>query len=149
MPAIRSALLAAALLAGTAAADAPRSDAVIGYRQSIFKLILWNYQPMGEMVRGKRAFDAQDFRKRAVRIAFLSQQLGEAFPEGSNSGAMTDALPEIWKQPQDFRAKLGDFQREAKALREAAKTGDQVKVKERFAKTSATCKACHEKYRAE
>jgi cytochrome c556 len=151
MPNRPSALFAVALLFAVPAlsADAPKSETVIAYRQSVFHMILWNYQPIAEMVRGRRPFDTADFRRRAARLAFLSQQLPEGFTPGSDKGATTDALPAIWETKSDFDAKLADFVREAKALRETAKTGDEAKMKDQFGKTSATCKSCHEKYRAE
>ena len=144
-------LFATALLIALPAlsADAPKSETVIAYRQSVFHVILWNYTPLAEMVRGRRPFDAADFKRRAVRLAFLSQQLREGFTPGSDKGATTDARPEIWTHRADFDQKLSDFIREAKALREAAKTGDEAKMKEQFGKTANTCKSCHESYRAE
>ena len=152
---VRLSFLSAALaLCGAAAAetpkvDAPRPDMVIAYRQSVFRLILWNYTPLAEMVRGRREFDAAEFRRRAVRLAFLAQQLGEGFTAGSDKGATTDALPDIWLHKDDFDKKLADLIHETKALREAAKGGDEAKIKEQFGKTSNACKSCHEKYRAE
>ena len=144
-----AALIALLALPALAADTAPRPDAVIAYRQSVFRMILWNYQPLAEMVRGRRPFDTADFRKRAVRLAFLAQQLRDGFAPGSDAGAMTDARPEIWTQRADFDAKLEDLVRESKALREAAKSGDEARIKEQFSKTSAACKNCHDKNRSE
>jgi cytochrome c556 len=151
MPMSRYALFAALLLpaASALAEDAPKSETVIGYRQSVFHVIRWNFTPLAEMARGRRPFDAADFKRRAVRLAFLSQQLREGFTPGSDKGATTDARPEIWTNRADFDQKLADFIREAKALREVAKTGDEAKMKEQFGKTANTCKNCHESYRAE
>jgi cytochrome c556 len=142
-------LLALLGLPALAADTAPRPDAVIGYRQAVFKIILWNYQPLAEMVRGRRPFDGAEFRKRSTRLAFLAQQLRDGFTPGSDAGAMTDARPEIWTQRADFDAKLEDLVRETKALRETAKSGDEARIKEQFSRTSNACKSCHDKYRSE
>jgi len=143
-------IFAAALLCSLPAlADAPKPEAVITYRQSVFHMILWNFQPLGEMARGRRPFDAAEFERRAERLAFLAPQLEEGFTPGSDKGATTDALPDIWKNRADFDQKLADLVRETKALAEVAKGGDEAKMKAQFPKLSAACKNCHEKYRAE
>ena len=144
--------LALALLVfvtSAASADPPKPDKVIQYRQSIYHVMLWNWGPMGEMVKGKRPFDAADFRQRAERLAYMTKMLSEAFPEGSDKGADTDALPVIWENKKDFDAKLLDLQREAQGLATVAASGDEAKIKDQFMKTGGACKACHDKYRAD
>jgi len=138
-----------ALAAGSVLAHEMKPDFVIGYRQGVYKMIRWNFAPMVEMVKGEHPFDAAQFTRRATRLSFLSHQLDEAYPPGSGEGAPTDALPAIWEDHADFMAKLKDFQREARALRVVAETGDEARTKEQFVKTAGTCKACHDTYRAE
>jgi cytochrome c556 len=48
----------------------------------------------------------------------------------------------------DFRAKLGDFRREAAKLADVAGSGDQKAIMEQFKATGGTCKACHDEYKA-
>ena len=131
------------------AADGPKPETVIQYRQSIYHVMLWNWAPMGEMVKGKRPFDAADFKQRAERLAYMTKMLSDAFPEGSDKGADTDALPVIWENKKDFDAKLQDLQREAQSLATVAASADEAKIKEQFVKTGGACKACHDKYRAD
>lgn len=145
----RTIFAAALLLSLPALADAPKPEAVITYRQSVFHMILWNFQPLGEMSRGKRPFDAAEFSKRAERLASLTPQLEEGFTPGSDKGATTDALPDIWKNRADFDQKLADLVRETAALAETARGGDEAKMKAQFPKVAGACKNCHEKYRAE
>lgn len=128
---------------------AVKPETAIHYRQSLFHVIMWNFAPLNDMVRGKAPFDARQFALRAQRIAELAPQLGEGFPPGSESGVQTDAKPEIWKDPADFQAKLDAFTQQSRALAEVAKGGDEAKIKEQFQKTAGTCKGCHEKFRAE
>lgn len=135
--------------AGTAFAQDVKPDRAIHYRQGVYAMIGWNFGPMGAMVKGEAPFDAAEFGKRAERVAWLSQQIEEGFPKGSDTGATTDAKPEIWLDWSDFSAKLSDFQREAQALATVAKGGDEAAMKAQFVKTGGTCKACHDKYRAD
>jgi cytochrome c556 len=144
---IRRLLLTSILAATPALASTP--DRAIGYRQDVYGLIGWNFAALGEMVRGKRAWDGAEFARRAERVAQLSLMTDEAFPPGSDKGATTDAKPEIWTNRADFDAKMEDFRREAAALAAAAKGGDEAAIKAQFAKTGGTCKACHDQYKAD
>jgi cytochrome c556 len=144
-------LVALSLIAVSAVAQAPaaKPEQVIAYRQSLFKTIVWNFMPMGAMVKGSKPWDAAEFKRRSIAVAFAAVQLDEAFAQGSDKGAVTDALPAIWEQPDDFAAKLKAFQRTSNALRMAATTGDQEQIKAAFGEVRQTCGQCHESYRAE
>jgi cytochrome c556 len=144
-----------ALVAGSTAALAhgegkkDQIDAAIAYRQSVYHVILWNYGQMGEMVKGKKPYDAAEYGKRAERVAALASQLEEGFIPGSSGRESTEAKAEIWTSWDDFKSKMGDFERESRALAGVAKTGTFDDVKAQHAKVSAACKACHEKYKAD
>jgi cytochrome c556 len=141
--------MVATLTAAAVATAAVKPETAIRYRQSAYTMLGWNFGPMAQMVRGKTAWDAADFARRAERVAFLAPQLLEGFPEGSDTGAMTEAKPEIWKDMNDFKSKMDDLVKQSKLLAEVAKSGDEEKMKEQFKNTASTCKACHEKYRNE
>ena len=146
----RSYIALALLCAATAAAHThQKPENVIHYRQSVMGLMGWNFAPLGEMVKGKEPWDAKEFALHAQRLEELAPQIAEGFTKGSDTGAETDAKAEIWTDFEDFQAKLEDYLAEAKALAEAAKTGDEAKMREQFKKTAAACKACHEKYKAD
>jgi cytochrome c556 len=146
----RLALIFAGLAtAGAALAASTGPERAIKYRQNVYGLIGWNFGALGQMARGQRDFDATEFARRAERVAQLSMMLDEGFPPGSDKGAKTEALPAIWTNRADFDAKLADFQREAAALAKVAAGGDADATKAQFAKTAGTCKACHDKYKAD
>jgi cytochrome c556 len=137
------------LAAPKAAAEKIRPEKVIRYRQSAMDMIGWNFSPLGAMVKGKTPFDAREFSRRADRLEFLGPQLLEGFAKGSDTGAETDAKPEIWTAFDDFQAMLNDYVNESRKLAEVARNGSEADVKEQFNKTAESCKACHDKYRAE
>lgn len=146
--------LSAIVLAATAgfmlsavALAAVKPETAIHYRQGIYHAMGWNFGPMNDMVRGKQPWDQADFSKRAQRIAFYSKQLLEGFPPGSDTGAETDAKPEIWQNFDDFTAKMHNFQDAAANLAKVTQGGDQAASKQAFADTAKACKACHDKYR--
>ncbi len=144
---IRLFLAASAVcVAAAALAHSPEEDA-IDYRQGLMTVVGWNFGPLYAMVKGKTPFDAAEFSKHASRIAFLSDQLVEGFPKGSDKGHDTAAKPAIWESFDDFQSKAKDFNREALALADIAKGHDEAKDKEQYKKVANACKACHDKYK--
>ena len=141
-------LLAATCVASAAPvlAHSPEEDAV-EYRQGLMTVIGWNFGPLGAMVKGKKAFDASAFALHADRIAYLSDQVVEGFPKGSDKGAHTDAKAALWANFDDFSDKAKAFNTEARALAEVARSKDEAKSKAQFKKVAEACKACHEKYK--
>ena len=86
----------------------------------------------------------------AATIAGLSARASGWFPKGTGPEmGKTGAKPEIWQSPQDFAAKLHNFQAAARAFNAAAKSGDMAAIKARYSDLGGTCKACHDSYRAE
>lgn len=145
----KSRLLLAAVCAAFAAslpAHTPEDDAV-EYRQGLMTVIGWNFAPLGAMVKGKTAFDPAAFALHADRIAYLSDQVVEGFPKGSDKGAHSEAKAALWANLDDFNDKAKTFNSEAKTLAEIARSKDEAKTKAQFKKVAAACKACHEKYK--
>lgn len=143
-------LLTLAVLVGCTAIHAEvKPETAIHYRQSVYRVILWNFLPMSDMVKGKTAFDAKEFAKHAERIALLAPQLLEGFTKGSDQGAQTDAKAEIWNNFDDFENKMNTFIESARNLNEVAKNADEAKIKSQFQKMAGACKSCHDKYRAD
>ena len=89
-------------------------------------------------------------RSGAATIATLSARANGWFPRGTGPDlGKTGAKPEIWRNPQDFAAKLRAFQVAARTFNAAARSGDLAAVKARYADLGGTCKACHDTYRSE
>ena len=148
MTKLRFALVAAlSLSVNCAVAQVKPADAA-RYRKEAFHVMLWNWMPMVNTVRGKTPYNQADFVKYAKRVAQIAPMLLEGFVEGSGGGN-SEAKPEIWSNWNDFKAKMNTFERESAALARIAKVGDFAKSKVQFAKVGETCKACHELYKAE
>jgi cytochrome c556 len=89
-------------------------------------------------------------RSSAAKIAVLSQKASGWFPTGSGPElGKTGAKPEIWQDTEDFTTKLRHFQLAAKVFNGAAAAGNLDATRAQFATLGGTCKACHDKYRAE
>ena len=100
-----------------------------------------------------RALGSSDIgtvRANAAKMAQLSQQASTWFPAGTGPDvAKTRAKPDIWQSSDDFAAKLRAFQTAARAFQVAAGGNNVAAMNARFADLGGTCKACHDKYRAE
>ena len=132
-------------VAGAAQAQVKPADAA-SYRNHVFHVLVWNFAPMGAMVRGKTPFDRTQFALRADRVAALAPQLLEGFPKDSAVGK-SEARPEIWSSWPDFVSKMKTFETESKKLAEIAHGTDEAAMKAQFGKVGASCKACHDKYK--
>lgn len=94
--------------------------------------------------------DLPTVRDNSAKLVQLSQQASGWFPAGTGPDvAKTRAKPEIWQNAEDFSAKLRNFQGAARALAAATRGNDVVAMNARFDDLDGTCKACHDKYRAE
>lgn len=61
----------------------------------------------------------------------------------------TDALPKIWKQPDDFRSRIDRFQAAASDFVEAAESGERGRILQGFKALGESRGACHDSYRYE
>lgn len=147
---LASGILGLSLLTVTQAAG-PKPEEVVGYRQSVYTIIGWNFKPIGAMVKGEVPFDAAAVARHAQYVEMMSKAAPEGFSKGTGPDVVkdTEAKPEIWTKWSEFETKMSDFQQEAAKLAEVAKGGDEKAIKAQFGKTAETCKACHKEFRKE
>lgn len=121
-------------------------EAAAKYRQSTFSMVKHHFGPMGAMMKGKVAFNAEAFAKNAAAVATLSQLAPNGF-EVSGVSMESDAKDAIWENKAAFDEKMTAFQTASAALAEAAKSGDEGKMKKAFGPVAKSCKGCHTDYR--
>ena len=133
----------------TASAANQKPEDVVEYRQSVYTIIGWNFKPIGAMVKGEVPFDAAAVARHAQYIEMMSKAAPEGFPKGTGPDVVknTEAKPEIWTKPAEFKNKMDSFQQEAAKLAEVTKGGDEKAIKAQFGKIAETCKACHDEFR--
>ena len=121
------------------------------FRSATMSIYKWYLSPMGAMMKGKTAFDAEIFAQNASGLEAISNiNLLEGFPKGSSEDGVDDsnAKVEIWSHWEDFEKKAKTFQLEAKKLAAIAKEGNEVAIKVQFKKTAKTCATCHKAYKS-
>ena len=147
-----AAILGAATLASLGAAalaQAPSAGDAIKARQT-------HYKEIGGAAKGlhdelaKPAPDVKALQGYAARISAFAPQIITWFPKGTgpDSGLKTSARAEIWAKPAEFKKAVEDFSAEAGRFNAVAKTGDVAAIRAENMKLGATCKSCHEQFRA-
>ena len=80
----------------------------------------------------------------AGAIADLSAIVGTLFEVNAPGGS---ALPAIWENPDDFAAKVADFQAAAEGLRDTIANGGEIGPAAMA--LGGACKGCHDDFRDE
>jgi cytochrome c556 len=99
------------------------------------------------MAKGEAPFDAAKVATIFATFADSALKAPALFPDNSQTGGDTAALPSIWANKEDFDARFTKFGAAAKAAASAVKDLDSFKATwGPFLKDN--CGGCHEKYRA-
>lgn len=82
----------------------------------------------------------------AEALANLGAQGKVLFPAGTDVGK-TDALPLIWKEPDQFNKLLAELETSSTKLRDAVVANDKPGTQAAFKALGEACKNCHDRYR--
>lgn len=123
---------------------------VILFRKSIYQLVRANMGPLGAMAKGRMPYDDKVIEKNATRMAQLAAMIPDYMAaDTSKFNDGSDAKAEIWQNMNDFNAKAEDLYVAARALQDLAAEGQTQDYKKAIGRIGATCKACHDDYKAE
>ncbi|MFN4004514.1 MAG: c-type cytochrome [Hylemonella sp.] len=143
-------LLAAAATLGfsaSASAQFAKAEDAIKYRKSAFFVMQQHFGRVAAMAAGRAPFDAKAAADNAAIAESMLRLPWAAFGPDTDMGD-TKAKPEIWKEQARFKELADKSQAEMGKLAAAAKTGSLDAIKAAVQATSASCKACHDDYRA-
>lgn len=139
-------LIVAALVLGPSIAVSAADEALIETRQNIMDSMREATRAAGNMVRGETEFDAV-LAELAMRTIFTAAAgVPGYFPEGTETGGDTEALPAIWENKEDFEERFAAMQADAWAAVEPAKQ-DLETFTPAFQAVATHCGDCHELYR--
>lgn len=142
------ALAAAALsLSAPASAQFAKPEDAIKYRQSALFVMGQHFSRIGAMANGRAPFDAKAAQENAEVVASMARLPWAGFGPGTDKGAPTKALPEIWTEQAKFREHADKLEAESVKLAAAARTGSLDNLKAAFGSAAGSCKACHDNYR--
>ena len=143
-------LLAVGLALGVAgqglAADSP--EAAVKYRQSVMKAIGGHMGAIAAVVKGEVSHGPH-VANHARGIQDMSLIVPDIFPPNStyDDYNKTDALPEIWKQPEKFKQAVQAFQAAAADFAQVAESGDSGAIAAGLGALGKACGGCHKPFR--
>lgn len=121
------------------------AESDIAYRKAVMTVVGGHMKSMGTILKGGIHADQLAYHANGMRdVSILAPDL---FPAGSGDGK-TDALPEIWSQPEDFNAAMDRYLTAANGMAEAAATGEMQQIGPAMQKLGQSCKGCHDDYKA-
>ncbi|MBV9077401.1 MAG: cytochrome c [Methylobacteriaceae bacterium] len=135
------------MAAGIAAATAVVAQTdVITERKELMKANGRAARLGGQMAKGEEPFTLEKARQVYASFENASVKFGNLFPEDSKTGGNTRALPAVWTENADFKAKLAAWNQDIKQAEADTKDLDTFKVS--FGKVTQACGGCHRKYQA-
>jgi cytochrome c556 len=130
-----------------AQAQFQKPEDAVAYRRGALNVMGNHFARIGAMVNNKVPFDANAVQVNAELVQTMSRLPYVAFGEGTNNVGNTNALPEVWSQPDKFKAAAEKMQDAVAKLNTVAKTGNQDQIKAAFGDAGQACKACHDDFR--
>ena len=129
--------------AGLSLAQDPADQ--IKYRQNVMKAIGGNMGAIAAIMQGKVEHKSH-LKMLATALNADSKAVRDIFPEGSDLGE-TNAKPEIWQKPDEFKAAVEKLETNADKFLAAVDSGDQAAIGEAMKALGGSCKGCHDDFR--
>lgn len=145
---VYAALVLTVLLAGgPAGAQAPESsdEGTIKYRQNLMSGVGADMGAIGDIL--KYGLPLQSHIVAHARMLSQRADLVAAAFERNVSAGPTDAKPEIWAKPEEFRQSTQDLKAEADKLAEIATSGDAAAIGRQVKALGGACGGCHDSFR--
>jgi cytochrome c556 len=141
---LRTVIAVAAIALGVTALAA-QSDP-IATRKALMKEVGAQTKTGGGMAKGEAPYDQSKAQTIFATYVDAAAKLPTLFPENSKTGGDTAALPAIWTNMGDVKARYDKFGADAKAAQSSVKDLDSFKAA--FGGVTKNCGGCHETYRA-
>jgi cytochrome c556 len=139
-------VIAVGAIGGTALAQV-KPEALVKQRQSAMTLQGKYLGPIGGMLKGNIPYNPEIVARNASYLEVLTKMAWDGFDPSTKNVPNTKAKPEIYAQPDKFKANYETLQAEVAKLSAAAKAGDQNAVKASFGNVVKACNSCHDTFR--
>ncbi|MDD8023181.1 MAG: cytochrome c [Paracoccaceae bacterium] len=130
------------LAAGVALAKDEAQNPVVRARMEAMQKIKVQTGILGDMASGKTAFDATQAAAAKDALITLGDQIEPLFAAEEDDPA-SDALPDLWANPGEFRQKANRMIKGAMAL----ETGSARALGDSMNALTASCKDCHGRFK--
>ena len=139
--------LIVALIAGAAYAQFAKPDDAIRYRKAVMTLIVYHFQQMGAVIKGKADYDRAAFEDHAKVVHILSTMPWEAFMTAGSDQGDTTLKSSALKNKDAFMRAAKTFEDATKDLMLAASSGNLGPIKTEFGNVAGNCGSCHKQFR--
>ena len=129
------------------AMDFSKDDDAVYLRKAQMALVGTYFGDMGAMIKGKKPFDAEQFKTDADRLAAVTRWAGTGFESSKYMDSSSKAKPEIWENKAEFDRLMVDLGDHAEKLKLAAASGNMKDSIPVFKAMGDNCGACHKKFK--
>lgn len=117
----------------------------IAERQEVMKGVGDATRTGVQMARGERPFDLDEAHAVLAVYIDASERMPTLFPEGTETGGDTEALPRIWEEKDRFVGLFEEWGATVSAGREA--TTDLASFQAAMGEATQSCRTCHTDFR--
>ncbi len=121
------------------------ADTIIAVRQALLDLQAGNVAGMKAAIES--GGDVTPFKDAARALSAAGHVIPTLFPDGTETGHGTHALPTIWSDRAGFNKAAENFWTQADRLAVLAEANDKPGFAAQFKETGQACGACHKVYR--
>ncbi len=148
---IVGAAMAAVIGLGTAIGVAQDKEAIIKERRDTMKRQGDDFKTITDFIKGEGGVDQATALAKAQDLLTIAPKIPSLFPAGTSLTdfpGKTGAKPDIWKEPDKFKAVIPVLEGEEHKLVDAIKSGDKAAIGAQLGATGKNgCGACHTPFR--
>ena len=137
-------ILISLTISSVAFAHSGVKDKNVKERMMVMKEMAGNTKIIGQMVKGKTSFDANQVKLALERLSALSLETPKVFTINATD-PKSEAMPNIWDEFNKFTKLSKDLAETSIVLANSVATIEDLRPA--LKKVSSGCKACHSRYR--
>ena len=137
-------ILVSLTISSVAFAHSGVKDKNVKERMMVMKEMASNTKIIGQMLKGKTSFDANQVKLALERLSALSLETPKVFTINATD-PKSEAMPNIWDEFDEFTKLSKDLAETSIVLANSVATIEDLRPA--LKKVSSGCKACHSRYR--
>ena len=137
-------ILISLTISSVAFAHSGVKDKNVKERMMVMKEMAGNTKIIGQMLKGKTSFDANQVKLALERLSALSLETPKVFIINATD-PKSEAMPNIWDEFDEFTKLSKDLAETSIVLANSVETIEDLRPA--LKKVSSGCKACHSRYR--
>lgn len=137
-------ILVSLTISSVAFAHSGVKDKNVKERMMVMKEMAGNTKIIGQMLKGKTSFDANQVKLALERISALSLETPKVFTINATD-PKSEAMPNIWDEFDEFTKLSKDLAETSIVLANSVSIIEDLRPA--LKKVSSGCKACHSRYR--